>query len=573
MPGAILTRISFSFAADGRHAACLARQDDGPLRVERWSFTGPAPRRATLDGGRSIWTQLLTLTDGRILFTRPGAGHNRLVLAEPAADGLAERTLLTIDCPSVRLIASPDSRALALAVGTADERSAIWRIPGDGSAPERTAELPGLLTGGHPLAGGGLGFNQRLDGMVRPIALDPRTGAVTPLPGTAPGQHLLLSAPGTGRLILAGTAGQRLRLGHAEAGQPRFPGVLDEIDGSVAPMAADPTGEDVALRVNHGARSRLMVYTPRRERIREIPIPPGVIGHACAWGARGLRFPFSSPSRPGGIATVDPATGRWETTPADDDHAWADARAESFAGPDGPIEAVVYGDPRRARRLLISLHGGPEAATQLGFDPFMQAMAGAGIAVVAPNYRGSTGYGAAHQRALTGAWGGPDLADVRELARQLARPGLALMVHGTSYGAYLALLAACADPHLWSHCVAVSPFLSGPRLYEEGAPGVRALLDRLGGRVVIDDRLGPRDVARLCDRITARLLIVHARDDEVIPVGQSRELRARLLSAGRREGRDFVYSEYPTGGHDLLSGQAMESFLRFLLADGPKSPR
>ncbi|MEV0589878.1 alpha/beta hydrolase family protein [Nonomuraea cavernae] len=563
MPAAALNRISFSFAADGSHAACLTRQGDGPLRVERWSFSGRTPLRETLSGEQSIWTQLLTLTDGRILFTRPGRDHNRLMLAE---DGLAERTLLTVACPAVRLIASPDPRLLAVAVGTAGERSTIWRVPGDGSSLETVAELPGVLTGGHPLdTGGALGFNQRLGDTVRPVVVDLHSGGVMPLPGTSPGQHLLLSAPSSGRQILAGTVGQRLRLGHADAGSLSFPGVLDTIDGSVAPMAADPTGEDVALRVNRGACSQLMVYTPRMERIRQVPIPPGVIGHGCAWGAQGLRFPFSAPAQPGGIATVDPATGRWDLA-ADDAPGWAGARVEQFAGPGGPIEAVVYGDPRRARRLLISLHGGPEAATQLGFDPLMQAVAGAGIAIVAPNYRGSIGYGSAHQRALLGAWGGPDLADIRHLARRLARPGQALLVHGTSYGAYLALLAACADPDLWSGCVAVSPFLSGPRLYAEGSPGVRALLDRLGGRTVIDDDLGPRDVARLCERITARLLIVHARNDEVIPVSQSRELRARLLSAGRHEGRDFTYLESPTGGHDLISGHIVDALLRFLLA-------
>ena len=37
--------------------------------------------------------------------------------------------------------------------------------------------------------------------------------------------------------------------------------------------------------------------------------------------------------------------------------------------------------------------------------------------MVAPNQRGSTGYGAAHRNAIGGAWGGPDLADVLRLGR------------------------------------------------------------------------------------------------------------------------------------------------------------
>jgi pimeloyl-ACP methyl ester carboxylesterase len=104
-----------------------------------------------------------------------------------------------------------------------------------------------------------------------------------------------------------------------------------------------------------------------------------------------------------------------------------------------------------------------------------------------------------------------------------------------------------------------------------GSPAVRALIDRLGGRAAIEDDLGPRDLARLCGRITARLMIIHAGDDEVIPVGQSRQLRQSLLRAGRWEDPDFVYLEPASGGHGSLmdSNQLMHRLLRFLHTASP----
>jgi pimeloyl-ACP methyl ester carboxylesterase len=563
------TRISFSFAADGAHAACLTGAGGAPLAVETWTFTGSGVDRRTLPTrhGETTWAQLLCRTDGRVLFTRPGRGQHRLALAEPAptghpagqADGLTERELTTVDSAGLRLIPTVGPGLLALAVGhTAADRCVLWRVLDRQPWLEHMAELPGTLAGGCRLdvTGTLIGFNHHHDGAVRPVVLDSRTGVFAPLPGTEPGQHLLLGAPRSGTVLLAGASGGELRLGYARTDgthAPRFPDVLDTVEGAVAPMAADPSGEHFALRVDRGARSRLVVYTPTRERIRHIDTPPGVISTMSGWGTDGLRFPFSAPTQPGGIATVDPATGRWGLASDHDEPDLIDARLHTFAGPAGPIEAVVYGDWHTARRVLVSLHGGPEAAAQLGFDPLMQDVAGAGIAVVAPNFRGSTGYGTAHQRALDHAWGGPDLADVRQLARQLAGDRT-LMLHGTSYGAFLALLAAAADPHLWSHCVAVAPFLSGQRLYADASPAVRALVERLGGRTLVDDDLGPRDVTRLCDRIAARLLIIHGGNDDVIPVGQSRILREHLLRAGRREGPDFGYLETPTGGHDPLRG-------------------
>jgi dipeptidyl aminopeptidase/acylaminoacyl peptidase len=425
--------------------------------------------------------------------------------------------------------------------------------------------------------------NQLIDGEVTPVAVHLRLGTAEPIGELTRGQHVLLTGPRSGLLVVAGSARGVLKLGHTRAGSgrpPHFPELLDAVEGSAVPIAVSQDGERVALRVDRRTRSHLYIYEPGKEEIHEIPIPAGVIAGAGRWTDRGLRFPFSMPTRPTNIATVDPDGGWHVAGDRTGNSSWIDGRVREFPGQAGPIEAVVYGhgDWRDAAHLLISLHGGPEAATRLGFDPLMQAFAGAGITVIAPNYRGSTGYGRAHRRAIEHSLGGPDLADVRALAQHVtrARRGAAkLMSFGESYGAFLGLLAAAADPGLWSHCVAVAPFLSGPRLYADGSKGVRALLDRLGGRTTIDDDLGPRDLAVLCDRITARLLVIHGANDEVIPVGQSRDLRARLLRAGREEGREFTYLEPPTGGHNPLEGSGgtirKDDILEFFLNSPARS--
>jgi pimeloyl-ACP methyl ester carboxylesterase len=552
--------------------------------------------------GESVHNQVHCIPGGRILLLRPGAGTNRLVLVEPTTTGLVEQTLVTVEGSGLRLIGNPDPGTLAIAIGPTDYgRSAVWRVLPASPWLECVAQLPGMLLGGNWLDGVGrrLGVNQRNEGASKPIEVDLRDGSARPIAGTSPGQHLVLSAPSSGLLLLAGPVEGALRLGHGLADgsrPPRFPDGLQAIKGVATPIAVDPSGEHVALRMDRGARSHLLIYTPRLERVREVDVPAGIMGGTGNWSVCGLRFPLSTPTQPGGIATVvegrtqpggtatvvegstspDGVSTRWglATFHGDDEPRWADARVHEFAGPAGPIEAVVYGrdDWRHAQHLLVALHGGPEAATQLTFDPLSQTLVGAGIAIVAPNYRGSTGYGLPHRQALNGAWGGPDLADVRHLARELSRQRRvsgSLMVYGTSYGAFLALLAASADPGLWSHCAAVAPFVSGLSLYEDGSPRVRALLDRLGGRAAIDDDLGPRDLARLCGRITARLLIIHGRDDEVIPVSQSRALRECLLRAGRQEGPDFTYLEPPTGGHYPIGGangaELADRLIRFLL--------
>ena len=56
-------------------------------------------------------------------------------------------------------------------------------------------------------------------------------------------------------------------------------------------------------------------------------------------------------------------------------------------------------------------------------------------------------------------------------------------------------------------------------------------------------RTAPRDVLRVCDALTVPLLLAHGTRDEIIPVGQSRALRRRLLELGSTEGTDFDYVE------------------------------
>lgn len=248
-------------------------------------------------------------------------------------------------------------------------------------------------------------------------------------------------------------------------------------------------------------------------------------------------------------------------TDAAESSPWLAAHLELLVGEVGPVESVVYGglDWRTAEHVVVALHGGPAAAWRFEFSPVLQHLAANGIAVVAPNQRGSIGYGESYASCLHGAWGGPDLEDIAAIARTLgserAAAGLPLpALFGTSYGAYLALLAACTSPDAWSCALAIAPFLSGPRLIAEASLPVRALMTRLGGDVELDDALGPRDVVRLCEGIRAPLLFVHGDRDDVIPVGQSRTLRHRLLQIGRGEGTDFRYLELPGQGHEVFAG-------------------
>ncbi|MFC4118885.1 alpha/beta hydrolase family protein [Nonomuraea zeae] len=575
-----IRRISFRFSGNGHYATCLAAYGQDRLMPELWDLTGPAPRPRLLPtrDGESAWTLPLPTGAGDVLLCRHGRGSARLLLAVPGADGAAEEyELLALRGKGLRLIAggAPGTTALLFESGE-NGRTTVWRVSGRAERPEPVAELAGAAGGGVWLddAGRRLALARPEPGSGGPLVLDLATGLSAPLDGLADDEHLLMAAPHTGVLLTAARRNGTFQLGVRHRDDPAptaFPERLNRIEGTVAPLALDPEGRRLALSAVRRSRSHLLLHDLAADTTVEAALPAGTLQQLARWTPGRLHLLHSTPDRPLGVVTLSGETA--PETPETPESRWASARTVDFAGPAGPIEAIVYGDPVASEQLVVALHGGPEAAWHFGFEPLFQRMAAAGMAVVAPNQRGSTGYGAAHRDAIRDAWGGPDLADVLHLGRTLAGargPGRRRpMLYGISYGAYLALLAAAAEPDRWDRAAVVAPFLSGRELYQDGPSGVRTLLDRLGGRTELHDGLGPRDLARLADRMRLPIMIVHGLQDSTIPVAHSRRLHERLLAAGHPV--EPVYLEIASADHDPMAsseGHLVTSRLIAFLSEG-----
>jgi alpha-beta hydrolase superfamily lysophospholipase len=529
-------RFRTRFSADGALAARLAVD-----HAELWDFTGP-PRPQLLPTPRGA-TQLLPLERDAALLARPGTDGHDLVRLAP---GSHEQRLGTVETPGFRLVATPGRTVLALS-WDGPEHTTVWRVIDREPWLERIGEHAGRLRGGAPLGSRSMAFSD--DGGV--VQLDLADGTVAPL---VPGR-VLVADPRSGLVVL--TIDGRLAYHHRRTGRTVFPGALQAIDGAVRPLAVAPGGGAVALQVRRGARTHLLRHRVADDRLVEVDVPVGIIGNVGAWSATGLRFPYSSPVCPGAIATVGK---EWHLAGVDDGPERVPGHLEWFPGRTGDIEAVVYGDWRTAERVVVALHRGFETAWDMGWQPTLQWLASTGCAVVAPNQRGSTGYGRAHADGIRGDWGVPDRIDVCRVGRLLHRGraagARAPILFGERYGAYLALLAAGHRPDLWSGCAAVAPFLSGDGLHEEGSPTVRAEVDRLDGR-------GGADVLAVARRIRGPLLVVHGDADATVPVGQSRALRDHLRRPGHAR---LEYLEVAGVGHDPLaaSADARATLTRFL---------
>ena len=153
-----------------------------------------------------------------------------------------------------------------------------------------------------------------------------------------------------------------------------------------------------------------------------------------------------------------------------------------------PVAAVVYP------------HGGPTAAYVDHWDGMAQYLVARGYAWLAPNFRGSTGYGRAFERRNHGVWGVADTRDCLAAADFLRTldwiDGDRLGIVGGSYGAYLAVLAVADDPdHRFRCAVAMYGDSDIRTSWAQGDRDGRLDLQRMMGHPHVPDR-GARLPAR-----------------------------------------------------------------------------
>jgi dipeptidyl aminopeptidase/acylaminoacyl peptidase len=132
------------------------------------------------------------------------------------------------------------------------------------------------------------------------------------------------------------------------------------------------------------------------------------------------------------------------------------------------ISALAY-VPNNIQRngkypAILYIHGGPAAQSVNSFNRFIQYIVNQGYIVIAPNYRGSTGYGKKFYEGNRGDPGGGDLRDNLDAAYWIKKSAFVdpkkLIVMGGSYGGYLTMMAVTKAPELWAAGVAIVPFVN-----------------------------------------------------------------------------------------------------------------
>ena len=357
----------------------------------------------------------------------------------------------------------------------------------------------------------------------------------------------------------------------AEAGPYRRLGVWDLDDGEVRWLLDDPArnveeafvppngGPVVAVEVE-GAGIRASLLDPEGGAESAPPFLPGnVLPLAPAGG--GWVCKHYDARHPVDLVRIAPdgqaasITGLPRITSLDPARL---AAAEDFrwrSVDELEVQGWLYRAAGEATGAVVLVHGGPTSRAEDRFNAEIQYLVARGFHVLAPNYRGSTGFGLPFQESIKeDGWGGREQEDIKSGIEALIGAGVAtpgrVGVTGTSYGGYSAWWAITHYP---TDLVAASAPICGMTDlvvdYHATRPDLRPYSEEMMGGTPdeVPDRYRERSPIHYVGNIRGRLLIVQGMQDPNV-TAENVDVVVRALG---REGIPYDLLTFEDEGHGI----------------------
>jgi len=327
-----------------------------------------------------------------------------------------------------------------------------------------------------------------------------------------------------------------------------------------------PDGRRITFTANVDGNEDIYLHELALGKSAVLPIPKGLnepAGGHSAFTRDGSRLLYyhNGPTAPGDLWVYALATGKSHPVT----HSLvAGVRSEDMVEPylvhypsrDGKwtISAFLYVPFNMARNgqnaAIVYIHGGPTAQTLNSFNRFVQYAVNQGYMVLAPNYRGSTGYGKEFQQANLFDMGGGDLQDVLagvDWIKQTSHlDAKKIAVMGGSYGGYLSMMSVTKAPEVWAAGVPIVPFVNWFTEIENEDPVLQQSDLATMGDVVKNKALyEERSPINFIDHIKAPLLLLAGGHDPRCPKSETQQ----VVDAIKKRGGTVDYKIYENEGH------------------------
>jgi dipeptidyl aminopeptidase/acylaminoacyl peptidase len=327
-----------------------------------------------------------------------------------------------------------------------------------------------------------------------------------------------------------------------------------------------PDGKLVTWTANLDGNTDIYFHDRNSGKTTALPLPKGVnapAGSQSAFTRDGSRLLYfhNGPSSPSDLWVYTLAGGKSHQVTQS---LVAGVRSEEMVEPylvhypsrDGKwtISAFVYMPYNLPQQPLspaiVYVHGGPTSQTVNSFNRFVQHIVNQGYIVIAPNYRGSTGYGKEFQQANLFDMGGGDLQDVLAAADWIQKTGYVdpkkLILMGGSYGGYMTMMGVTKAPEVWAAGIPIVPFVNWfTEIKNEDPVLQQSDLATMGDLEKNKSLYEDRSPINFIEQVKAPLLLLAGGNDPRCPKTEAQQ----VVDAIKKRGGVAEYKVYENEGH------------------------
>jgi dipeptidyl aminopeptidase/acylaminoacyl peptidase len=336
------------------------------------------------------------------------------------------------------------------------------------------------------------------------------------------------------------------------------------ISWNVDEVVVSPDGKTLAFAVDEDGLSKLYLYDVAKKKRELVATPPGVVGglHFPLANSGVLAITLNNARSPSDVWTLALKGKRALTQWTRSEVGGLDAarfplpELVRYPSTDGiTVSAFLYKPEKVTGKVPVILlwHGGPESQFRPTFSTLTALLtAELGVAVLAPNVRGSDGYGKKFLQLDDGIKREASLADIGAtldwIAKQPELDAARVGVYGGSYGGYMTLATATFFANRVRAAVDVvgisslPTFLEHTQAYRRDLRRVEYGDERVPEVLAVQKRISP---LYSVDKIQAAMFVQQGHNDPRVPQSEAEQ----IVTALRKRGRDAWYFLALNDGH------------------------